>query len=120
MKNHLRSSGIVGQLLTIIRSNLPLTIPRGLTAEAIAVGVVQLSWIGTMEDTLYSVERGDDGITFVPLPSLPVAGTGVGKIEFLDTFGLAPDTKYYYRVKEALSINYTRITSVQTLSLPLP
>jgi hypothetical protein len=75
-------------------THVPPAAPTGLTATAMSASEVDLSWTrGSTNEDGFKVSRSTDGVTFTQ-----VGTAAAGATSFADTNGLAPSTRYYYRV----------------------
>jgi fibronectin type 3 domain-containing protein len=88
--------------------------PTNLAASALSASQVQLTWTrNSTNESGFDVERSTDGVNFAQV------GLGdAGATAFIDSNGLQPDAKYYYRIRAINKIGnsaYSNVTSTTTL-----
>ena len=78
---------------TVTAAGDPPAAPSGMTVSAPASSSLTLNWVdNSVDETSFTIERSDDGVTFSALPALPADTTS-----HTDT-GLSGNTTYWYRV----------------------
>jgi fibronectin type 3 domain-containing protein len=88
--------------------------PTNLTAIAISAGQAQLTWTrNSTNESGFDVERSTDGVNFNQ-----VGLADAGATAFIDSNGVQPDTKYWYRIRAMNQVGtsaYSNVTSTTTL-----
>ncbi len=97
--------------------DLPPTAPAGLALAVQSATQIRVSWTDTSHnETGFKIERSADGLSGWAL----VGSLGVGAVELLQT-GLAPNTRYFYRVYSLNNFGASAFTStISAVTLPLP
>jgi phosphodiesterase/alkaline phosphatase D-like protein len=96
--------------------DVPPAAPTGLTTATISATQINLSWTDNANnESGYLVERSIDGVTFTQIATL-----GANVTTYSNT-GLAPATRYYYRVRATNSAGnsgYSNVVNATTLDVP--
>ncbi|KAA6431450.1 T9SS type A sorting domain-containing protein [Dyadobacter flavalbus] len=92
--------------------------PAGLIATAVSPFQINLAWTDkAVNETGFQLERSLDGVTFTK-----IADIAANRIVYENT-GLAPATKYYYRIRAVNLIGasaYSAVSSATTQQIPVP
>ena len=86
-------------VFTITNPSQPPATPSHFTLAVTSTNFIELQWIDqSFNESIFSIERSDDGITFQELATVPK-----NTIRYIDKTVL-PDKKYFYRIR-ARNIN---------------
>ena len=89
--------------------------PSNLSASAVAIDSIDLSWTDNSNEDNFSLQRSLDGSNWSTIAS-PLANT-----ETYTDIGLATATLYYYRVRAqegGLNSGYSNVANATTLAVP--
>ena len=120
LSSALPTASLAGKTTTGGRLNLSCVIdslptPSGLTAEAGSSSCVTLRWnFSAANSTTFTIEGSTDGISFRLIGSVP------GNARQYSDCGLAPETKYWYRVQAGNDCGASAFAGPVSVTTPAP